>query len=279
MRRFIFLCAISRSGHTAIKNWIGYQCPSPAYMLNWVGQILEYKKNEQLIDIRPSDRYIINNILKTRYTTFKFLNELFELEKDFTVVVNCENVVLSEKGLLGFFHKDKRILDFIKDQCEITHVLSIRDPYNNFSSFLETNPNKCINNDAATKFNNTYYEYIKEIEEINNFPNKILINYNNWVISENYRKLIAKKLKIVFTDDGFLQIGSRSGFDNAKYQGKTNEMKVLERWKTFKNNDFFKKIIDQKMFHDFSLKHFGFYLDFSNPNEAVAKYNNQFKKI
>jgi len=255
MIKFIFLYAISRSGHTAIKNWIGLQCFMPAYSLDCSGHIFKYDQ-ENVICINPKQY----DLFERNIINFTFLKNLFDKEKKFTIIVNCENFKPTK-------FVDKFTLKYIEKRTQIFQIIEFRDPYNNMASLLKLR--KGENLDSFMYFKNLMLEYINEIDNKTNYiENKILINYNKWIFDIEYRKSITKHLDISFTDKGFLNISSQSSFD--KNCEKADEMRVLERWKYFKNDSIFRKIVDDQRLHDFSLKHFNFYLNFNNSNKKAT---------
>jgi len=100
----------------------------------------------------------------------------------------------------------------------------------------------------------SYADRTKEILGVTNFiPNKYFINYNSWHESKQYRQKIALDLGLHFTDFGFLIVpwmggpGGSSSFTRKEFDGRANEMEVLTRWKTYANNDNFKRLFKQNM--------------------------------
>jgi len=104
--------------------------------------------------------------------------------------------------------------------------------------------------------------YAKEYLGKTNYlgENKIVINYNLWFSSKNYRNNIEKKLGLEPNDkkiNEVLDIGRGSSFDGIKFNGKANKMKVLERWKLLADNAFYKTVLKDKELIKLSNKIFG----------------------
>jgi len=93
-------------------------------------------------------------------------------------------------------------------------------------------------------------EYAKEFLGFTNYlsNNKLVINFNKWVVDKEYRRTLAKKLGLNFNDHSMSSVseyGKGSSFDGLKFHGQADRMKVLERWKEFESDKFYKSI-----FHD-----------------------------
>ncbi|MFW6172381.1 MAG: hypothetical protein ACOC5T_01365 [Elusimicrobiota bacterium] len=189
------------------------------------------------------------------------------------------------RKLLIYNYEDKRIEDifskyFVKNRKkwvgnskEVYNVILLRDPFNHFASRLKIQSKLKKNKIKRAKKNykaaiklwiNHAKEFLGETQYISN--DKICINYNQWFISEKYRKSICDKMHMEFNDRGKNLVpphGLGSSFDGMSYDGKASQMNVLKRYKKFTNNNFYRstftkellyyafKIYDKK---DFNLK-------------------------
>jgi hypothetical protein len=76
----------------------------------------------------------------------------------------------------------------------------------------------------------------------------MVIVYDKWVQDKQYRKKIVADLDLPkFTDAGFKDVPQNCGgssFDGLEFNGKADEMKVLERWKEYENDEGFIKVLD-----------------------------------
>ena len=91
--------------------------------------------------------------------------------------------------------------------------------------------------------------YAREILGETQFcENLIPVLFDRWFCDREYRRNLATKLEIEFTDRGKNVVaavgGSGSSFDNLKYDGNAEAMKVLERWNTFKHNRLYQLILE-----------------------------------
>lgn len=81
---------------------------------------------------------------------------------------------------------------------------------------------------------------------------RIKINFNHWFKSINYRNKIANQIGIINQDHGVNQVsnfGNGSSFDYLSYDGKAQEMKVLNRYQSLKDNLEFLRYIDDESIH------------------------------
>ena len=98
------------------------------------------------------------------------------------------------------------------------------------------------------KYCQLWKAYAQEFLGITNYlENKICINFNQWFLSEEYRKKISEKFGFQFDDtlkNIISTVGSGSSFDKFNFVENANEMKVLERWKIFSGNRLVEKIYE-----------------------------------
>jgi len=98
------------------------------------------------------------------------------------------------------------------------------------------------------KYCQLWKTYAQEFLGITNYlENKICINFNQWFLSEEYRKTISGKFGFEFDDtlkNIISTVGSGSSFDKFNFIENANEMKVLERWKIFRGNKLVEKIYE-----------------------------------
>ena len=79
--------------------------------------------------------------------------------------------------------------------------------------------------------------------------NEQKIIFNKWFLDRAYRKEVCDMLNLNFTDDGLDEVfwhGS-SSFDGSTFDGKAQEMKVLERYKKWENDKKYLSLIDEEM--------------------------------
>jgi hypothetical protein len=85
---------------------------------------------------------------------------------------------------------------------------------------------------AINLWTDYYSEYIKKESDV------IFIIYDKWFVDKKYRKEISNKLGLKFSDEKFESVpnaGRGSSFDGIKYDGRAQEMNVLNRYKQVDN--------------------------------------------
>ncbi len=85
-----------------------------------------------------------------------------------------------------------------------------------------------------------WVQYAKEFcGETNHLVHKVCINYNQWFVSESYRRDIAQQLNMDYSEETINKIPKfgRSSFDKNKYGGKASKMAVLDRWCNQRDDD------------------------------------------
>jgi hypothetical protein len=94
-------------------------------------------------------------------------------------------------------------------------------------------------------------------ESLNDF---IFINYNKWFLDDKYRQSIAKKLGFITDGKNYERVpkaGGGSTFEGLSLDGKAENLKVLERWKSMKDHPLYQKIKSDKELHEYSNQLFG----------------------
>ncbi|VEP16491.1 conserved hypothetical protein [Hyella patelloides LEGE 07179] len=86
-----------------------------------------------------------------------------------------------------------------------------------------------------------------------------MLNYNQWVCDQEYRKNIAKKLDFNFCDTGFNVVknyGGGSSFDGTKFNNQATKMDVLNRWQNFIDDPEYRQMFNSEIM-EYSQKIFG----------------------
>ncbi|MDJ0556303.1 MAG: hypothetical protein QNJ68_18070 [Microcoleaceae cyanobacterium MO_207.B10] len=156
--------------------------------------------------------------------------------------------------------------------------LIIRDPFNLFASRLNHRLKLEQNNldlGKATYGNNflsvrspnqtvadLWINYAKEYLGETNYlkHNKICINYNQWFVDIEYRRNIAEKLQMEFSDVGINKVagqGSGSSFEGKEFDGKATSMDVLNRWQKFADDPKYRGLFSNPEICEYSERIFG----------------------
>lgn len=137
----------------------------------------------------------------------------------------------------------------------------LRDSFNLLATRLKKNPNESVRSlseNAVDMWISYAREYLGETNYLKH--NKISINYNQWVIDPDYRKLISTKLGLAFSDRGINDVnsfGGGSSFDKQQFQGKATKMDVLNRWKYFSNNEHYLSLLQNDTLIEYFRNIFG----------------------
>jgi hypothetical protein len=144
----------------------------------------------------------------------------------------------------------------------IFNILLLRDAYNLFASRFkqeEKDRNKKWTSEMAVqRWAEHADEYLGNTSHLG--KNVIKVNYNAWCTNCEYRRTIAKRLNLEFTDAGFNRVshfGAGSSFDGLKYDQRASEMKVLERWRLLSKNKKFLRIFRHTVLIDRTERIFG----------------------
>ncbi|NET27750.1 hypothetical protein [Okeania sp. SIO1I7] len=250
----IRIIGMRRTGNHAIINWIQNQ---------HTGKV-EFWNNLK-VD-RNADRQRYEN-LKDNYPF---------VEKD-CFIRSYEDYDL--KKIKNWRFESKHDLYFGKSALRYD-VLILRDPFNLFASRLKHRLN-IENRENSLEISSVYgnnfllvrslhqtlgdlwVNYAKEYLGETNYlgHNKICINYNQWFTDVDYRKQIADKLQMKFSDEGINQVsgvGRGSSFEGVNFDGNANSMDVLNRWQKVSNNPRYHELFSNQEIFKYSEKIFGY---------------------
>jgi hypothetical protein len=147
---------------------------------------------------------------------------------------------------------------------KVNYVVVIRKPYNQYASILHWH--KCRQLKSVNRFLSCWKNFAKEvIVYTDKLPSpKIFVKYDEWFSSESYRKSISEALDLDFSDKRLnvvmkIGVGRKYGssFDDMKKQKEAQSMNVLHRWKQYKDNSQFKKVMQDEELRELSKKIFG----------------------
>jgi hypothetical protein len=143
-------------------------------------------------------------------------------------------------------------------------IVILRDPYNLFASRIKhydllSSEKTWVDENGATKLWRMYAKVFLEKPK-----GIILVNYNEFIKSVEYRKNLAKKLKCEFKDDTIQRVsdnGLGSSFDCLDYDGKAQKMPVFDRWTQYKDIEAFRGLFTPEIVQ-LSKQIFGMGVDF-----------------
>lgn len=246
--RAYFISGMQRSGNHAVIHWIIQQSNKPVTFLN---NREPWREDKDLI--LKKDKIKKNGNLIVSYED-----------------VDYENIEM--KKLQSFMKKREKEFGSYNHRYD---VIILRDPFNLFASRLFA----ILNNPKIRKKGADYFKrkmnqkledsvrvwknYAKlfislSIEERQDI---VLVNYNEWFKSKDYRQIKSEFLGLQFTDKGINDVPEsgtrRSSFDDSAFDGKAQDMKVLDRWKQARDNDRYRKLFKDDEMTKLSEKIFG----------------------
>jgi hypothetical protein len=244
----IKIIGMQRTGNHAIVNWIYSQC-------------------DEL-------KCVLNNIPLNRnpFIAFSKRGTVKEFDQNFKQKLNITAERLgffARKKLLIYTYEDELVQDVFNKFSSKKHdswvgkskikydLLIIRDPFNLFASRLKRDDNNIKNRyslrnklqreKVVSLWKNHAREFLGDTDYLS--ENKVCVNYNLWFTEKKYRKQLAEKLNIKFTDQSInevLHIGGGSSFDRTELNNEASKMKVLERWQEFAEDEGFISIFKDK---------------------------------
>jgi len=255
MYKNFILIAMKRSGQHGVINWLAQQFKNNTIHYN---NCINGWDNKMFLPMKPNCVVYYENS-KTKVNNYFFDHKINpvkskELENELknTTFENVESTLLNieDLSLIDYVNHD---MDNFKMEGNSKVVIIIRDPFNFTASCLQRKitPPDAGAVDVAINIKDrlkVWVEHAKQItgekKILNNDP--YFINYNEWFSSKKYRKQICEDLGLTFTDKGInsvINYGSGSSFDRENFNGKAQEMSILNRWEKFKDDEEFKSLM------------------------------------
>lgn len=186
---------------------------------------------------------------------------------------------LNEKNGYWFYLQETLFLDRLvsplpiscEEICRTMNkkiIFGLRDPWNHFASYIRSRENNLARPHSDTykyqtlefklRFMHLYVQAQKDFLREAIGPRKYLpesavfLNFNEWFKSESYRRELAKKLELEFSDEKLNRMGVYSSFDSiigdlGNYKNNAQNLKVLERWKEYANNSYYLSLFDEEL--------------------------------
>jgi hypothetical protein len=242
------IVGISRSGNHAIINWIINQLDGQFCFLNCVEP-----KHNPFFTARP-----FNSAGESFQTNICDFNINAERDGNFSkkdfLLYNYEDCFL---GMLNHQLFKKSRARWVGESSFKKDILIIRDVFNLFASRIKANlivghqTHYGVNPISTLALKRIYKQHAKEfLGEKKNLQDKVLINYNQWFSDNEYRRSIAEKLELPFTDKGLEEVincAGGSSFDGMRFSGNANKMNLNNRWKEYASEDFFWDLFDEEL--------------------------------
>jgi hypothetical protein len=232
------IAGLMRTGNHAIINWLRAQAKAKGLVIhlnNLIPDENPYRyKYQMLRDFYPQHKVTIANMKQ-------------QASGDL-VPRNC----------LIYSYEDYKLSNVFSDRFEQKHdlylgktekrydIIIVRDPFNLIASRLKQNMLSV--KDFRQNFVDLWIAYAREYVGETNYlkHSKLCINYNQWCDAIDYRREIAERLGLEFSDAGFNFVASHGGgssFDGEKFQSKGSQMNTKNRWQHYTNDPHYRKLI------------------------------------
>ena len=241
------MVALHRSGHHAIVHWIEEQAGNVGCFLN---------------DCSPRRNPYLT-CAKDGYSSFKRV-ELSEqaagrhTRKDF-LLYNYESQELSAVADSVFDANREKWLGRSKTRQDL---LVLRDAFNFFASIRKVRDDRSglFIDERLGNWVRLWKAYAREFKSDSAMlPEKVTVSFNAWVSDREYRKALASKLGLEFTDAGRERVVAwGSSFDGKRFDGEASQMQVLKRWQGMAEDPLYRSLFRDRELVDLSNEIFGF---------------------
>ncbi|MBW3019670.1 hypothetical protein KY334_00065 [Candidatus Woesearchaeota archaeon] len=245
------ILGLQKSGNHLIIDWISESNKNYLHLNN-----ISHNINSVfgLNLVRGSLKEEFRNYMINKISNFNVDNLICSYEnKDFKIIF--ENKEFNDKFNKIFGeHKKSIIQKLFCIKKKNYNILILRDPYKTFASLIFAN---IMNENNSKRFIELWKDYGNNFLKNKN-NNLITINYDFFVSNKEYRNKLANKLNIQNNESILNKMASQgSSFEGCHFKGNIREMKILERWKNFIDNEFYKNIFKDKELIELSNKIFG----------------------
>ena len=257
----IRVVGMSRSGNHAIINWVLAQAPGRTCFLNCA---------------EPG----WNPFVSTRPRTpdlpgWRALYDGFEIEAE-------RAGRLSRKDLLIHSYEDTFLGPFKKPENEGRHdewvgssgrridLLILRDPRNLFASRLASGYGWLEDEIVARVWAQHAREFLGLRRNLR--QERLMVSYNGWVADAAYRRRLAAALGLEFDDRAAHKVPAAAGgssFDGTAYDGRAEQMPVLDRWHGFRGDERFRRMLTPEV-RELSERIFGPPVPVPQPDRLAA---------
>ena len=296
------ICGIKRSGNHAILGWIKKNQPPPVVHFNDIScgnpSPLPHTNRLQLKSADPYRTFGAVNIRglpfwKCKPKLTSLLKYLFERPREMTfvrgdpkirlnfirackkntLILSYENCFLDEDIFHEFDSKHDQLVGKSKHRYEI---VILRDAYNLFASLIKSGRAGAEN---VKQYIRLYKQYAREFLGLTNLSDRndyrrILINFNQWFASSEYRASILRKIGHS-TPEGtaYMRVPSEGGgssFSGTMKTGNAAQLGVLERWKQLTGNPLYESVFQDAELRELTDHTFELGLS-GNPEEEISE--------
>ena len=256
---------LQRSGNHAIMNWIAAQSAGICVVLNDCEP-----RTDPFQSMQEYCEYSDGSLVSLMHTWDRATRELVRPR------------IPQQRNLLIHSYEDRELVGDRASESWIGssnlqfEVLIIRDPLNFFASRLQmwNRLTGLKERDLVVELWKTYAREALALTSVLDPTGKVLIEFGKWRDDVGYRRDVAAKLAIGFSDrgiDSMVEIGPGSSFDGFNYRTRASEMAVNERWKSAIGDSLYRSILADKELQELSIRLFGQHAGWEEINKiAVA---------
>ena len=207
-RHEVYVHGLKRSGNHAVINWMIRQARGPAAFLNNVEPGRSF--------LRPADKVIVPGNG----------NGAAPL-----VIASYEDKELAE--ISGHPRERRRRAT----GAHVVELLVLRDPFNTFASRHRRKHRPFCHDRAYREWVKAQWkdyarEFLGETDHLS--FGRVGVDYNRWFRDVDYRRALAERLDLPFSDAGIRDVpdyGGGSSFEGTGSDGRADRMAVMDRWK------------------------------------------------
>jgi len=242
--REIRIFGIKRSGNHAVLSFLWDHFPMKKKEIVHLGNT-----NLSLFPMHPKEAMEFGSFARELRRTWDvdrtFINGIEHLPTDHIAVLLQPFYLYNRQRREWAFKYEKKYF-----ARKVYNIIILRSFHNNLASLVKLGEIRDTHEEEVRslfygscvykEFTELWVQYAKEIAGITNYiPNKIVIIYDEFVSSEDYRREISHRLGLEHVDSGINFVArAKSSFDYHKYRGEALKMKVLDRWKYFYEADY-----------------------------------------
>jgi hypothetical protein len=252
--------ALRRSGHHALLNWIRYQLPYRHWLLN------DCRLGENPLQ----SALFMSSAIQGRWHEHRVFHLARELAGQHAykgaLIYNFEESDLRRVPRLMPVASEAEWLGTAARRMDL---LILRDPFNLLASKLKwaygdvERPSK-PSLDEVAQARELWKVHAREfLGETTHLTDRITLSYNDWFLDRAYRDRKAAEIGFRNDDKGLSKVArwgptlSRDSFDGLRFDGRAQDMKVLERWRRFIDDPFFRELVADPELHRLSSRIFG----------------------
>jgi hypothetical protein len=237
-QKIIRIVGMARSGNHAIINWILAQLPGRWCFINCVDP-----RSSPFETARPIEA---GKVWRTNIPGFDFAAERAGgLSPKDTLLFSQEDTFL--KGALG---PDATAIQdsAVGLSARRIDVIILRDPYNLFASRRRLSYQMVTDRTAVRIWKQHARAYLGESPWL--AEDAVRVSYNDWVRDARYRRCLAERLGLVFTDAGVDAVPGCAGgssFDGTRFDGQARRMALFDRWRAYADDPAYRRHFDTQM--------------------------------